>query len=252
MRASGMPRDPSLNQSFSTDGFCVLEKAIPEPALAALDASCQAYLEEHTGLMQQVGAEVLGLTHKDRRYFLPSWHDPDSEVGRFLFGDLMKEIVGRLLGPEAYLFLELFVVKSGRIGMPFGWHQDSGYLLGQAHEPYLSLWCALDDATAENGALHVLPWSEGGPREVLPHHKDKSSGDLVGYTGDDEGVIVPVSQGGIVAMSSTLFHRSGPNTTDHPRRAFLVSYSAHPILNPQGGLWNRAVPFLSAGGRVPD
>lgn len=246
-----MPHDPTLFDSYLEKGYMVLENAIPEPALAALDASCQVYLEEHMGLMAQVQADVLGLTHKDRRYFLPSWHDPDSDVGRFLFGDLMTRIVGRLLGPEAYLFLELFIVKSGRIGMPFGWHQDSGYLLGQPHEPYLSLWCALDDATEENGALHVLPWSEGGPWEILPHQKEKASGDLVGYDGDSPGVVVPVGRGGIVAMSSTLFHRSGPNTTDHPRRAFLVSYSAHPILNPQGGFWNRAVPFLSAGGRVP-
>lgn len=245
-----MVLDPHFSQSFSDEGYCVLEKAIPESALEALDASCQGYLEEHIGLMTQVQADVLGLTHKDRRYFLPSWHDPAGEVGQFLFGDLMTEIVGRLLGPEAYLFLELFVVKSGRIGMPFGWHQDSGYLLGQAHEPYLSLWCALDDATEENGALHVLPWSKTGSREILPHHKDKASGDFIGYEGDDPGVVVPVGRGGIVAMSSALFHRSGPNTTPQPRRAFLVSYSALPILNPQGGEWNRAVPFLRDGGRV--
>lgn len=243
--------DPRSSHSFSEEGYGVLEKVIPEPALDALEASCQAHLEEHMGLMAQVQADVLGLTHKDRRYFLPSWHDPASEVGRFLFGDLMAEIVGRLLGPEAYLFLELFVVKSGHIGMPFGWHQDSGYLLGQAHEPYLSLWCALDDATEENGALHVLPWSKTGSREILPHHKDKASGDLIGYEGDDPGVVVPVARGGVVAMSSALFHRSGPNTTQLPRRAFLVSYSAHPILNPQGGEWNRAVPFLRDGVRVP-
>ena len=245
-----MTLEPSLTRSFSDDGYCVLEQAIPEAALEALDTSCQAYLEEHIGLMAQVQADVLGLTHKDRRYFLPSWHDPAGEVGRFLFGDLMADVVGRLLGPEAYLFLELFIVKSGRIGMPFGWHQDSGYLLGQPHEPYLSLWCALDDVTEENGALHVLPWSQGGPREIPPHRKDKASGDLIGYDGDAPGVVVPVSRGGIVAMSSALFHRSGPNTTDHPRRAFLVSYSAHPILNPQGGEWNRAVPFLRGGERA--
>ena len=111
-----MTLDPSITRSFSEDGYGVLEKIIPEPALDALDASCHAHLEEHIGLMAQVQADVLGLTHKDRRYFLPSWHDPASEVGRFLFGDLMADVVGRFLGPEAYLFLELFIVKSGRIG----------------------------------------------------------------------------------------------------------------------------------------
>ncbi len=235
---------------FERDGFCVFDRVIPDEDLAALDESCQSYLDEHTVLMERVQAEVLGLSHKDRRYFLPSWHDPSSATGRFLFGGMMAEIVGGLLGGDAFLFLELFVVKASRTGMPFGWHQDSGYLLGIPHEPYVSLWCALDDATAENGALRVLPWSSLGSREILPHRKDKASGDLVGYEGDDSGIVVPVSRGGIVALSSALFHRSGPNTTGHPRRAFLASYSSHPIANPQGGLWNRAVPFLRNGVRV--
>lgn len=236
---------------FEREGYCVLERVISEEHLATLDASCQSYLDEHAELMERVQAEVLGLTHKGRRYFLPSWHEPDSAVGSFLFSDGVAEIIRGLLGGEAYLFLELFVVKASRTGMPFGWHQDSGYLMGQAHEPYVSLWCALDDATTENGALHVLPWSQTGSRAVVPHHKDKASGDLIGYTGDNPGVVVPVPRGSIVVLSSALFHRSGPNSTEHPRRAFLASFSPHPIVNDKGGLWNRAVPFLRAGGRVP-
>jgi len=234
---------------YGCEGYCIFERTLSAGDLAALDQSCRAYFEEHESLMEQVRADVLGLTHKGRRYFLPSWHDPDSAVGRLLLGELMAEIVGGLLGGEAYLFLELFVIKSSRTGMPFGWHQDSGYLLGQPHEPYLSLWFALDDVCEENGALHVLPWSQLGSREVLPHRKDKASGDFVGYEGGQSGVVLPVPRGSIVAMSSAVFHRSGPNTTDRPRRAFLASYSAHPIANSQGGLWNRAVPFLRDGKR---
>ena len=33
-----------------------------------------------------------------------------------------------------------------------------------------------------------------------------------------------------------------------PRRPFLASYSAEPILNERGQLWNLAVPFLKNGG----
>lgn len=235
---------------FEREGYCVLESILSKPDLAALDASCQCYLDEHTELMERVQADVLGLSHKGRRYFLPSWHESESAMGRFLFCDLIEEILRSLLGEDAYLFLELFIVKSGRTGMPFGWHQDSGYLMGQSHEPYISLWCALDDATADNGALHVLPWSQTGSREILPHHKDKTSGDLIGYAGSDPGIVLPVPRGSIVVLSSALFHRSGPNTTEHPRRAFLASYSPHPIVNDKGGLWNRAVPFLENGKKV--
>ena len=47
----------------------------------------------------------------------------------------------------------------------FQWHFDSQYAVstGRAvsHSPYLSLWVALDDMTASNGCLVVLPGARG-------------------------------------------------------------------------------------------
>lgn len=245
-----MKPTPAQLSQFQTEGWCVLERVIPPDALAALDESCQQQMDEHTGLMDQVGAQVLGLTHKNKRYFLSCQHAPGSAMRQFLLGDLTAGIVGSLLDGDAFLFLELFVVKAARTGMPFGWHQDSGYLMGRPHEPYITLWCALDDVTADNGALHVLPYSRVGSRDILPHVKDKPSGDLVGYHGDDPGVVLPMPRGSIAAFSSLLFHRSGPNLTGAPRRAFLAAYSKHPITDEKGRLWEQAVPFLQGGARV--
>jgi ectoine hydroxylase-related dioxygenase (phytanoyl-CoA dioxygenase family) len=45
-------------------------------------------------------------------------------------------------------------------------------------------------------------------------------------------VVVPA--GSIASFSSTLFHRSGPNTTDQMRRVYVAQYSAEPILNEDG------------------
>lgn len=240
---------PSQLQQFQGDGWCVLERVIPEHALAALDAACQQQTEQRQTLMDQAGAEILGLTHKNKRYFLPCQNPPGSAIRQFLFSEAMAGVVGSLLGGDAFLFLELFVVKPASAGMPFGWHQDSGYLMGREHEPYLTLWCAMDDMTADNGALHVLPFSRIGTRAILPHAKDKATGDLIGYQGDDPGVVLPMPRGSIAAFSSLLLHRSGPNSTAMPRRAFLAAYSRHPITDAQGRLWEQAVPFLKNGAR---
>jgi ectoine hydroxylase-related dioxygenase (phytanoyl-CoA dioxygenase family) len=242
---------PALQNQFHEEGYCVLEHVIPSEHLAALDHACRFQLEKQAEWMDKVKADVLGLTHKDKRYFLSCQHEPGSPMQRFLFSGLMAGIVRPLLGGDAFLFLEIFVVKARRTGMSFGWHQDSGYMLGRPHPPYVTLWCALDDVTEHNGALHVLPYARAGTREVVPHAKERQTGDLVGYTGDDPGVIVPVPRGSIVALSSTVFHRSGPNTTEAPRRAFLAAYSLAPIFDEKGNLWNQAVPFLQGGARVP-
>ena len=52
-------------------------------------------------------------------------------------------------------------------------------------------------------------------------------------------------------FSSTLFHRSGPNLTDHHRRVYLAVYSAEPIMARDGSApLYFADPFLSGGNRV--
>jgi ectoine hydroxylase-related dioxygenase (phytanoyl-CoA dioxygenase family) len=237
-------------KQFQDEGYFVLESIISEQELSNLRIECQKSLDEQVESMERVGAETLGLSHKGKRYSLPCRHEESPSLERFLFGDLMMEIVGPVLGPNAYLFLELFVIKWPRTGLPFAWHQDSGYLLGNPHKPYISLWCALDDMTTENGALFVLPFSRAESREVAEHKRDNMVNDLVGYYGSDPGVVLPVPSGSIIVLSSTTFHCSSANHTDKPRRAFLASYSSEPITDKSGRLWNQAVPFIEGGMKV--
>ena len=197
--------------------------------------------------MESVGANTLGLSHKEKRYTLPALPEDNPRIEEFLFGDLMKEIVGATLGANAYLLLELFSVKWPRTGTPFGWHQDSGYLLGTPHKPYLSLFCAVDNLTEENGCLRVLPYSRAESRSVVKHVKDRQTNDFVGHEGSDPGVALTVEAGGIIVMSSVMFHCSGTNLTDNSRRAFPISYSPEPITDAKGNLWNMAIPFLENG-----
>jgi ectoine hydroxylase-related dioxygenase (phytanoyl-CoA dioxygenase family) len=237
-------------KQFHEEGYCVFEKIISEQDLAGLRFECEKHLRLQIASMERVGAETLGLSHKEKRYTLPCRHEESPFLEGFLFGEVMMEIIKSLIGNDAYLFLELFAVKWPKAGLPFAWHQDSGYLLGNPHKPYISLWCALDDTTVENGTLWVLPYSRSGSREVVKHVREKETNDLVGYLGTDPGVAIPVLSGSVIAMSSLTFHRSGANITDKPRRAFLASYSPEPIADKNGRQWNLAVPFLKNGVRV--
>jgi ectoine hydroxylase-related dioxygenase (phytanoyl-CoA dioxygenase family) len=238
------------SKQFREEGYFVLESIICDQDLSGLQVECQKYLDLQVESMERVGAETLGVSHKHKRYSLHCRHEESPCLEQFLFGDLLMDIVSPVLGPDAYLFLELFVMKWPRTGLPFAWHQDSGYLLGNPHKPFVSLWCALDDMTEENGALYVLPYSRAESRGVVEHKKDRLVNDLVGYNGSDPGIALPVPSGSIIVLSSTTFHRSGANVTDQPRRAFLASYSPEPITDRNGRLWNQAVPFFKAGIRV--
>jgi ectoine hydroxylase-related dioxygenase (phytanoyl-CoA dioxygenase family) len=162
----------------------------------------------------------------------------------------MVQIAQAALGDTVYLFNEQYVVKAAEQGMAFSWHQDSGFI-DYPHRPYLTCWIALDDMTEANGTVYLLPYSRAGTRDVIKHARDEESNDLIGYLGNDPGDPVIVPAGSTVCFSSTLLHRSGPNTTDRVRRVYVAQYSAEPILSEDGSqpLW-LAEPLLVEGKRV--
>ena len=53
--------------------------------------------------------------------------------------------------------------------------------------------------------------------------------DKVCYFGSDPGVPMTAPAGSIVAFSSVVIHRSGPNLTDRMRRVYLAQYSREVI-----------------------
>jgi len=168
----------------------------------------------------------------------------------------MAEVCRATIGDTAFLFYDQYVVKAAEKGMKFSWHQDSGYL-GFPHREYVTVWAAVDDMTLENGTAYVLPYSKVGIRTLVEHVRDPESGDKCGYFGDEPGVPAIVPAGSLVVFSSLVFHRSGFNTTDRMRRAYVTQYSPEPIYKPGtvgpdgvGEPMHLAVPFLRAGTNV--
>lgn len=236
-------------QQYQNEGYCILEAVIPPAQLAMLRAECERLMDEMDVEMQQQNREVSGISHRSNRYFISNRHRPGDQLSTFLFSDIMAEICRATLGDEAYLFHEQFVVKAAEKGMPFAWHQDSGYV-GYPHRPYLTCWCPLDDVNETNGTVYILPQSRSDTTGIAEHVREEGSNDLVGYHGDDPGIPVNVPAGSIAVFSSLTFHRSGRNTTDKLRRVYLPQYSAEPIRRPDGSMHAFATPFLHNGQRI--
>jgi ectoine hydroxylase-related dioxygenase (phytanoyl-CoA dioxygenase family) len=248
--AVSIPRiTPGHVGQFRDEGFFVLENVLPASELKTLRGECQRFIDERDREMDRLGVDTLDLDHRGRRYFVHGY-GRSAAVRRFLFSELMAQIAHATLGDTVYLFNEQYVVKAAERGMRFGWHQDSGFI-PYAHRPYLTCWIALDDVTEANGTVYLLPYSRAGTREVVEHVQDEETNDLIGYFGDDPGDPVIVPAGSIACFSSTLFHRSGPNTTDRMRRVYLAQYSGVPILSEDSSRPRHlAEPLLIGGERV--
>ena len=236
-------------RQFREEGFFVLKGVVPRGDLDALRGECQRFVDERDREMDRLGVDKLDLDHRGSRYFVHAYGKSPA-VERFLSSDLMAQIARAALGDTVYLFNEQYVVKAAEQGMRFSWHQDSGFI-DYAHRPYLTCWIALDHMTEANGTVYLLPYARAGTRDVVKHVRDEESNDLVGYFGDDAGDPVIVPAGSIACFSTTLFHRSGPNTTDRMRRVYVAQYSAEPILTKDGSQPRMlAEPLLVDGKRA--
>jgi ectoine hydroxylase-related dioxygenase (phytanoyl-CoA dioxygenase family) len=147
-----------------------------------------------------------------------------------------------VLGPTAFPFRATLFDKSRQSNWLVVWHQDTALPLQQrqavkgwgpwsvkagvhyAHAParvlreVLALRLHLDDSTAENGPLRVLPGSH-----VLGVLTDDAIHEL-------STRLTPVEclapKGGVVAIRPLLIHASSKSQTGEPRRVLHIEYAA--------------------------
>ena len=183
-------------------------------------AECDAALEH----IEQAAFELaLGDAQDGPLSYRPMMHLTSPELTAVATDPRWAPIVLPLLGTgDARLYWEQAVAKPPQARTELPWHQDNGYT-PLVPEEYVTCWLALDDADERNGCLWVIPGShhDGTHRHV----NDGASPFRVGYGGPaTDGVPVPVAKGSVLVFSSLLMHRSGPNTTDRFRRAWIIQF----------------------------
>ncbi len=83
-------------------------------------------------------------------------------------------------------------------------------------------WIAVDDATLENGCMHVLPGQHR--RGPLRHHHTSDCEIVSDRIDRTLAVPVPLAAGGIMLFSAMLPHQTPPNLTASRRRALQFQY----------------------------
>ena len=146
-----MITDQQLEQ-YRREGYFILENALPGALLRRIQDEAMRFKALFDGRMREAGVDVWEISRLDNRYFIQSYHDQSDSLKEYLFSDLMAEICRATIGPEAFLFLEQFVLKGAEKGMSFSWHQDGGWWAPDC-PAYVSVWLALDDMTVDRKSV---------------------------------------------------------------------------------------------------
>lgn len=136
---------------------------------------------------------------------------------------VFARIVRRVIHGPVSIYRAAMFWKAARVGSELPWHQDGGRFWGLNRDPELQLWTAFDDASRQAGCLEVLPGSHkagiatplGG---VVPQPKVDAA------NADAKAVALPARAGDVVILHNHLWHRSGPNWSDSPRRGLTICY----------------------------
>ena len=156
------------------------------------------------------------------------WFTPhDARLHAMAYHAGLLSMVGRILNstdPSSLtMFQDMALLKPPRLGREKPWHQDKAYFNMDVREPVVGVWIALDEATLDNGCMHLMPQLA---REPHLHFQRRDwqicDTELAGET----CVAAPLKPGGILLFDGLLVHGTPHNTSNQRRRAVQFHYHA--------------------------
>jgi len=254
--------------SYRRDGYLAVPRVIDAEAVAALRRVTDAFVERSRSLSRSDAVFDLDPRHAAaapivRRIKNPADHDP--LYAWVALESPILDIVAELLGPSIRFHHSKLNLKGGHVGAPVEVHQDAAFY-PHSNDDVLAVGLLLDDATAENGAMSVLPGSHHGP---IYTHYDAQGRFVGGMRAEDiarldrsGATLLALPAGSIHIHHYRLVHWSAPNTSPADRRLLINAYSAadavplaaDPTGSPRyGRLVRGAYPSVArrAGGDMP-
>ena len=247
-------------QAFERDGYLVVEDVFDRTVLDAVKAEYAALLDKlYDGWLKQglVTASPDGLGFFDKLLHAYrarcDWFQPfdislpgdrihadtpmhfGPAVFDFVTHPRLLDLVEDLIGPE----ITSNPIQHIRIKPPAtdlytdeirahitatDWHQDRGVALEEAdNTDMVTVWCAITDATVENGCLQVIP--RGHRQGMKPHCPRTQTAIADNQIDVSKAKPLPVKSGGVVIFHPLTPHSSLVNQTDGFRWSFDLRFN---------------------------
>jgi len=177
--------------------------------------------------------------------------------------------VRALIGPNVLVWVSEFNSKAAGSPHFFSWHQDLYYWRHQypdlADIPMLTVWLALSEANADNGAMRIVP---GTHHQLVPHESRPCAANLLTRAqhvtcavDESQALTMALAPGEFSIHHPLLLHASGANHSQQTRVGLVTRYMApevKPSLRPayawlvsgedRQGHWDHVAPGEGAAG----
>ena len=249
---------------FEERGYLLLRGALTDADLDPIIAEYEAHIGRRAEQMLAEGKISELYAHEPFNRRLVSICRENNEIykeldimhfrGRALFeflrNDNLLDLVESLVGPE----ITCNPIQHLRPKLPAGltpaggdahvarWHQDMAVMRAEA-DPHLivTAWRPLAASTPENGCLQIIP---GSHKSILPKQGDQlSAEERAIHAPDEKRLYLEMESGEVALLHNWTLHRSEPNKTDRPRRAFSVCYiDSATVHRKSGERWPQVFP----------
>ncbi len=202
--------DPELEAQFRDVGYVVVDLLDPDQ-VARLNATCEHHHPE-------------AVTTWDSDFFSTSL-EAKAEIAGAIQAEIEPKTDHVLTGHQAIMtnFAINWPGPDGGLVL----HHHSSIVDERTHRSVV-VWCAINDATEENGTLHVVERSHLVPRGAWGGGRPNWFADRHDRLIEDHLTSIPVRAGQALMFDNALLHCSFPNVAREPRRTALA------IMAPRG------------------
>jgi hypothetical protein len=232
---------PQQTRSFEENGYLKLDQLLAQEEVESLrrclDELLQGRLQWPRRCFQALPADQYTAPSGEpmpEGIQLPAGQDPRFRA--IADHPRLVAVMQDLMGPNVRRYTDQVILKTPGISPATFFHQD-GFYWRNTPEKTINCWIALDDADRGNGCLCFLP---GSHRWGLQEHERYFDEPALcnGETGEpfqrlripldradfSREVAEPAKAGGALLFLKYTWHRSDPNRSSQPRRAYAVAY----------------------------
>jgi len=226
----GLEVGPAEVQEFRDEGFLAVAQALTRTEVDQAQEGLRALARAGSPAdiqYERMAQDRLGQLSADERLDVTRkfmwFSEHDARLRALAHHPGILTAVERLLGATPHMFQDMALLKPPGGGREKPWHQDNAFFRMEPGTPIVGVWIALDEATADNGCMRVIPGShrEGPRRHAFLRDLQVCDGEVP----IERGVAVPLRPGGLLFFDGLMMHGTPANQTTSRRRALQFHYT---------------------------